>query len=83
MNARQKKIVMSYVIFLCVLVLFFFLIVGYAITQGHIASFADFFRKATDPEDRFWIRMAFVALGNLFVFSSIIFVALLILLKKK
>jgi hypothetical protein len=83
MNARQKKIVMSYVIFLCVLVLFFFLIVGYAITQGHIAGFADFFRKATDPEERFWIRMAFVALGNLFVFSSIIFVALLILLKKK
>ena len=83
MNERQKKILMSYVIFLCVLVLFFFLIVGYAISQGHIARFADFFKRATDPEERFWIRMAFVALGNLFLFSSIIFVALLILLKKK
>jgi TRAP-type C4-dicarboxylate transport system permease small subunit len=83
MNERQKKIVVSYVIFLCVLVLFFLLIVGYAVFQGHISGFADFFKKATDPEERFWIRMAFVALGNLFVFSSLIFVALLILLKKK
>ena len=83
MNTQQKKIVLSYVVFLCVLALFFFLIVGYAVSQGHIASYADFFRKATDPEERFWIRMAFVAIMNLFAFSSIIFIGLLIFLKKK
>ncbi len=83
MNEQRKKIVLSYVVFLGILVLFFFLIVGYAISQGHIAGFADFFRKTTDTEERFWIRMAFVAVMNLFAFSSIIFIALLIFLKKK
>jgi TRAP-type C4-dicarboxylate transport system permease small subunit len=83
MNKQQKKIVLSYAVFLCVLALFFFLIVGYAISQQHISSYADFFKKTTDTEERFWIRMAFVAIVNLFVFSSIIFVALLIFLKKK
>jgi hypothetical protein len=66
-----------------VLVLFFFLIVGYAISQHHITSYADFFRKAADTEERFWIRMAFVAIMNLFAFSSLIFIGLLIFLKKK
>ena len=61
MNNQRKKIVLTYVVFLCVLVLFFVLIVGYAISQHHISSYADFFRKATDPAERFWIRMAFVA----------------------
>ena len=83
MNKQQKKIVLTYVVFLCVLALFFFLIVGYAISQKHIASFADFFKKATDKEERFWIRMAFVAIVNLFAFSSIIFIGLLMFLKKK
>jgi TRAP-type C4-dicarboxylate transport system permease small subunit len=83
MNKQQKKIVLSYVVFLCVLALFFFLIVGYAISQHHISSYADFFKQGTDSEERFWIRMAFVAIMNLFVFSSIIFVGLLIFLKKK
>jgi len=83
MNKQQKKIALSYVLFLCVLALFFFLIVGYAISQGHIASYADFFERASDTQERFWIRMAFVALGNLFVFSSLIFVGLLIFFKKK
>ena len=83
MNKQQKKIVLAYVVFLCVLVLFFFLIVGYAVSQGHIASFADFFKKAADPEERFWIRMAFVAIMNLFAFSAIIFIGLMIYLKKK
>jgi TRAP-type C4-dicarboxylate transport system permease small subunit len=83
MNKQQKKIVLSYVVFLCVLALFFFLIVGYAISQGHISSYADFFRKTADTEERFWIRMAFVAVVNLFAFSSIIFLALLLFLKKK
>jgi hypothetical protein len=83
MNKQQKKIVLSYVVFLCVLTLFFFLIVGYAISQGHIASFADFFKKGTGPEERFWIRLAFIAIMNLFAFSSIIFIGLMIYLKKK
>ena len=83
MDKQRKKIVLSYVVFLCVLALFFFLIVGYAISQHHIGSYADFFKKAADSEERFWIRMAFVAIVNLFVFSSIIFVGLLIFLKKK
>ena len=80
---QRKKIVLTYVVFLCVLALFFFLIVGYAISQGHIAGFADFFKKTTDREQRFWIRMAFVAIVNLFAFSSIIFIGLLLFLKKK
>jgi len=83
MNEQRKKIVLSYVVFLFILALFFFLIVGYAISQGHIASFADFFRKTTDMEERFWIRMAFIAVANLFAFSSVIFIALLVFLRKK
>ncbi len=83
MDAQRKKIILSYIAFLGVLALFFVLIVGYAIAQHHIASFADFFRKATDTEERFWIRLAFIALLNLFAFSSIIFIGLLIFLKKK
>jgi len=83
MNTQQKKIVLYYIVFLCVLALFFFLIVGYAVFQKHIASFADFFRKTTDTEERFWIRLAFVAIMNLFVFSSIIFIGLLVFLKRK
>lgn len=83
MNNQRKKIVLSYVVFLCVLALFFFLIVGYAISQHHISSYADFFKKGTDPAERFWIRMAFVAILNLFAFSSMIFIGLLIFLKKK
>jgi hypothetical protein len=83
MNKQQKKIVLSYIVFLCVLAIFFFLIVGYAISQHHIASYADFFKQTTDREERFWIRMAFVAIVNLFAFSSIIFIGLLLFLKKK
>jgi hypothetical protein len=83
MNKQQKNVVLAYFVFLCVLALFFFLIVGYAISQGHIASYADFFRRTTDTEERFWIRMAFVAIMNLVAFSSVIFIGLLIFLKKK
>jgi len=82
-NTQRKKIILSYVAFLFVLLLFFFLIVGYAISQHHISSFADFFHKAADTEERFWIRLAFIAIMNLFAFSSIIFIGLLIFLKKK
>ena len=83
MNEQRKKIVLAYMLFLCVLAFFFLLIVGYAISQGHITSYADFFQKTTDTRERFWIRMALVALENLFAFSFIIFIALLIFLKKK
>lgn len=83
MDKQRKKMVLSYVVFLCVLALFFFLIVGYAISQGHIASYGDFFKRATDREERFWIRMAFVALGNLFVFSTLIFLGFMLFFKKK
>jgi TRAP-type C4-dicarboxylate transport system permease small subunit len=83
MDKQRKRIVLSYIVFLCVLALFFFLIVGYAISQHHINSYADFFKKTTDLEERFWIRMAFVAIVNLFAFSSIIFIGLLIFLKGK
>jgi hypothetical protein len=83
MREQQKKMVLAYVLFLGVLVLFFFLIVGYAIFQGNITSYADFFRRADDTRERYWIRMAFVAIANLFAFSSLIFIALLILIKKK
>ena len=74
---------MAYVVFLCVIVLFFFIIISYAIYQKHIASFADIFHKATNEEETVWIRLAIVALVNLFAFSSIIFVGLLIFFKKK
>jgi uncharacterized membrane protein len=83
MDRQRKRIVLAYVVFLCVLALFFFLIVGYAISQKHISSYADFFKQTTDVEARFWIRMAFVAIVNLFAFSSIIFIGLLLFLKKK
>ncbi len=83
MNIQRKRVIISYVAFLFVLVLFFVLIVGYAVSQGHIASFADFFRKASDTEERFWIRLAFIAIMNLFAFSSVIFIGLLVFLKKK
>lgn len=83
MNEQQKKIILSYIVFLGILALFFFLIVGYAISQGHLSSYADFFKRTTDTEERFWIRMAFVAVANLFAFSSVIFIALLVFLKKK
>jgi hypothetical protein len=82
-NTQRKKIVLAYLLFLCILALFFFLIVGYAISQGHIASYADFFRKTADSVEQFWIRMAFIAVANLFAFSSVIFLALLLFLKKK
>ncbi len=83
MNRRRNIIVLSYAAFLCVLVLFFVLIVGYAVSQHHIDSFADFFRRTADTEERFWIRLAFIAIMNLFAFSTVIFIGVLIFLKKK
>ncbi len=83
MNKQRKKILSAYVTFLCVLVFFFFIIISYAIHQKHIAGCADIFHTAADTEEAFWIRLALVALGNLFVFSTMIFVGLLLFLKKK
>jgi len=83
MNKQRKNILLAYVIFLCLIVLFFFIIVSYATYQQHIASFADIFAKATNKEEAVWIRLIMVALLNLFAFSSIIFIGLLIFFKKK
>ena len=83
MNKQRKNILLAYAIFLCMIVLFFFLIISYAIYQKHIVSFADIFYKVSNKEEAVWIRLAMVALLNLFAFSSIIFIGLLIFFKKK
>jgi len=83
MNKQRKKILLAYGVFLCVLALFFFIIISYAIHEKHIAGYADVFHKVTDKEEAFWIRLAIVALANLFVFSSVIFAGLLLFLRKK
>jgi hypothetical protein len=83
LNKQRKKILLAYAVFLCVLVLFFFIIISYAIHEKHIAGYADIFHKTADKEEAFWIRLAIIALGNLFVFSSVIFAGLLLFLRKK
>ncbi len=82
MNKQRKNILLAYLVFLCVLVLFFFIIVSYAIHEKHIAGYGDIFHSVTDTEEAVWIRLAIVALANLFVFSSIIFAGLLLILRK-
>jgi hypothetical protein len=83
MNKQRKKLLLAYVVFLSVVILFFLLIISYAIYQKHISSYADIFHKAASTEEVVWIKLAIIALVNLFVFSSIIFVGLLIFLKRK
>jgi uncharacterized BrkB/YihY/UPF0761 family membrane protein len=83
LNKQRKKILLAYAVFLCVLVLFFFIIISYAIHEKHIAGYADVFHKVADKEEAFWIRLAIVALANLFVFSTVIFAGLLLFLRKK
>jgi len=83
MNKQRKRILLAYALFLCVLVLFFFLIISYAIQQKHISGYGDLFHRVDNREEALWIRLAMVALVNLFVFSSIVFVVLLLFLKKK
>ena len=83
MNKQWQNIPLAYVVFLCVLVLFFFIIIGYAIHEKHINGYADVFRSVTDKEEAFWIRLAVVAFVNLFAFSSIIVAGLLLFLRKK
>ncbi|HSB34542.1 MAG TPA: hypothetical protein VLG39_08815 [Nitrospirota bacterium] len=65
----------AYIVFSCVIALFFFLIVGYGIHEGHIAGYGDIFRREADTEEAVWIELAIVALINLFAFSSIILAA--------
>ena len=74
---------LAYVVFLCVIVLFFFIIISYAIYEKHISGYADIFHKAAYKEEVVWLKLAIIALVNLFVFSSVIFVGLLIFLKRK
>ncbi len=83
MNKQRRQILLAYVVFLSVIALCSFIIVGYAIYEKHIASFSDVFHKVTDTEEAAWIQLAVVALANLFVFSSIIFVGILMFIKKK
>jgi TRAP-type C4-dicarboxylate transport system permease small subunit len=83
MNKQRKKILLAYIVFLCLIILFFFIIISYAIYQKHISGYADIFHKEAYKEEVVWIKLAIIALVNLFVFSSIIFVGLLIFLKRK
>lgn len=83
MDKQRKRVVFAFIVFLCVVVLFFFLIVGYAIHEGHIAGYGDIFRNEADSEEAVWVRLAILALVNLFAFVSIIFSGLLIFLKRK
>jgi TRAP-type C4-dicarboxylate transport system permease small subunit len=83
MNKQRKKILLAYIVFLCLIILFFFIIISYAIYQKHISSYADIFHEAAYKEEVVWIKLALIALVNLFVFSSVIFVGLLIFLKRK
>jgi len=83
MNKQRKNILQAYVVFLCVLALFFVIIINYAIHEKHIAGYADVFRSVTDKEEAFWIRLAIVALVCPVAFSSIIVAGLLLFLRKK
>jgi len=66
-----------------VIILFFFIIIRFAIYQKHISTYGDIFHKAVYSEEVVWIKLAIIALVSLFVFSSIIFVGFLIFLKSK
>ncbi len=83
MNKQRKKILLAYAVFFGVIAIFFFIIISYAISQKHIASYADIFHHVTDKEEEFWIGLSIIAFGNLFAFSSIIFVGLLIFFRGK
>ena len=63
MDKQRKRIVFAFIVFLCVVVLFFFLIVGYAIHEGHIAGYGDIFRNEADSEEAVWVRLAILAVS--------------------
>lgn len=75
--------VLAVIVFLCVVVLLFFLIIGYAVHEGHIAGYGDIFRNEAGTDEAVWVRLAIVALVNLFAFSSIILGGMLIFFKGK
>jgi ABC-type Fe3+-siderophore transport system permease subunit len=83
MNNKLKKLFSAYIVFICVIILFFFIIIRFAIYQKHISTYGDIFHKAVYGEEVVWIKLAIIALVSLFVFSSIIFVGFLIFLKSK
>ncbi len=83
MNKKQKKLFSAYIVFICLIMLFFFIIIRFAIYQKHISTYGDIFHKALYSEEVVWIRLAIIALVSLVVFSSIIFVGFLIFLKRK
>jgi hypothetical protein len=83
MNKQQKKLLAAYIVFLCVIILFIFIILRYAIYQKHISTYGDIFNKTVYTEEIVWIKIAIIAIVSLFVFSSIIFVGFLIFLRRK
>jgi len=83
MNRKQKKLVSAYIVFICLIILFCFIIIRFAIYQKHISTYGDIFHKAVFKEEVVWIKLVIIALVSLFVLSSIIFVGFLIYLKSK
>ena len=83
MNKQQKKLFSAYIIFICLIILLFFIIIRFAIYQKHILTYGDILHKTVFKEEAIWIKLAIVALVSLFVISSIIFVGFLMFLKGK
>ena len=83
MNNQQKKLFSAYIIFVCLIILLFFVIIRFAIYQKHISTYGDILHNAVFKEEAIWIKLAIVALVSLFVISSIIFVGFLIFLKSR
>lgn len=83
MNKTQKKLFSAYIVFICLIILFFFIIIRFAIYQKHISTYGDILHKAVFKEEVIWIKLAIIALVSLFVISSVIFVSFLIFLKSK
>jgi hypothetical protein len=83
MNKKQKKLFSAYIVFICLIILFFFIIIRFAIYQKHISTYGDILHEAVFKEEVIWIKLAIIALVSLFVISSIIFVGFLIFLKRK
>jgi hypothetical protein len=83
MNKTQKKLFSAYIVFICLIILFFFIIIRFAIYQKHISTYGDILHEAVFKEEVIWIRLAIIALVSLFVISSIIFIGFLIFLKRK
>ena len=83
MNKQQKKLFSAYIVFICLIILFFFIIIRFAIYQKHITTYGDILHKPLFKEEVIWINLAIIALVSLFVISSIIFVGFLLFLKRK